>query len=121
MCTVERLRPDPAQACRRGEGKAGRDEEEACVQHAQVESERKTEEEHEKSWYAFAVSEDRYDDQYHEHRKGVVGVLRSIHLAARESCWCMRRCLTASLSKSPNFNRLSSYITACSMLQTRNQ
>lgn len=34
---TERVRPDHAQARCGGEGKAGRDEEEACVQHAQVE------------------------------------------------------------------------------------
>ena len=36
LTILERLRADLAQACGRGEGEADRDEEEACVEHAQV-------------------------------------------------------------------------------------
>merc|ERR1712115_203044 len=102
----QRLRPDHAQACLRGEGQAGRDQEEACFQHAQVDYERSEGvEESAKSWHAFAMSEERRDTQRHEHRKGVFGVLsRSIHLAAMRRLLVYRK--AASLHQ--NFTRLFS-------------
>ena len=36
-CITERVRPDHAQTCGGGEGQAAGDEEEACVQHEEVE------------------------------------------------------------------------------------